>query len=204
VSMVVTPAVPREGEPVLATFKLNNPLSQPLTTDYQFFANGELIADGTSTIAPGSYETQQYAYRNPLQMGDQIHFLVRTESKLGNHEKAVSTPAYPPQIWSSFVSFASFSTSVMSSMSTMTYFMLTFQSTTVLGTVGGIGINAGAIFATVLIGLLAFLEITRPMVLDKSIAVVGRLKLRFGTVTWILLIIFLGIIYTRVVMIFTA
>jgi len=72
-----------------------------------------------------------------------------------------------------------------------------------LGGTGGVGLNAGVIFAIVLIGLLAFLEITRPMVLNKSIAVLGSLKLRFGTVTWILLIIFLGIVYTKVVMILT-
>jgi len=41
VSMVVIPEVPREGEPILATFKLNNPSSQSLLTNYQFYANGE-------------------------------------------------------------------------------------------------------------------------------------------------------------------
>jgi len=202
VTMAVLPQVPREGEPVLTIFKLNNPSSSPLVTRYQFYANGELIKEGVATISPKSAKTYKYAYENPLEIGSQLNFMVRTQSELGNHEKILSTPAYPPQIWSSFVSFASFSTSVMSSFSTMTYFMTYFQS--FQGTsIGGLELNAGVICSLVLIGLLAFMEITRPMVLNKNIAVLGRLKLRFGTVTWILLIIFLGIVYTKVVMIFT-
>jgi len=206
VTMAVLPQVPREGEPILVISRLNNPSSSPLVTRYQFYANGELIKDGVATIAPESAKTYKYAYENPLDIGSQLNFVVKTQSKLGNHEKVLSTPAYPPQVWSSFVSFASFSTSVMSSFSTMTYFVTyfqSFQSTSILGGVGAVGLNAGVIFAIVLIGLLAFLEVTRPMVLNKNIAVLGRLKLRFGTVTWILLIIFLGIVYTKVVMILT-
>ncbi|MFC2019888.1 hypothetical protein ACFLU4_08105, partial [Chloroflexota bacterium] len=63
VSMVVTPEVPREGEPILATFKLNNPTSETLLTDYQFYANGELLTTGETAIAPASYEMHQYAYK---------------------------------------------------------------------------------------------------------------------------------------------
>ncbi len=191
VSMVITPEVPREGEPVLVTFRLNNPLSQPLPTDYQFYANGELLADGTTTIAPSSYETQQYAYKNPLQMGEQLNFVVRTESKLGNHEKVISSPPYPPQIWSSFVSFASFSTSVMSSMNSMTYYQIAFSSDR--------RFNVGIMVTIVLCALLIFLELTKPVVEGRTVGVIGRLSIRFSTVTWVLLIIFLGIVYTKIV-----
>ncbi len=193
VSMVITPEVPREGEPILVTFRLSNPLSQPLPTNYQFHANGELLADGTTTIAPSSYETQQYAYKNPLQMGEQLNFVIRTESKLGNHEKVISSPPYPPQIWSSFVSFASFSTSVMSSMSSMTYYPIAFGSDR--------GFDVGIMLTIVLCALLIFLELTKPVIEGRTIGVIGRLSISFSTVTWILLIIFLGIVYTRVVFI---
>ena len=196
VSMVVTPEVPREGEPVLATFKLNNPSSQPLPTNYQFYANGELLADGTTTIAPSSYETQQYAYKNPLQMGEQLNFIVRTESKLGNHEKIISSPPYPPQIWSSFVSFASFSTSVMSSMSSMTYYQIAFGSDT--------GFNTGIIAIIVLCALLIFLELTNPVIEGRTIAVIGRLRIRFSTITWILFIIFISMVYTKIAIILSS
>ena len=193
VSIVVIPEAPRQGEPILATFRLNNPSPQPLVTSYQFYANGELLKEGATTIAPISSKAYQYAYANPLRMGEQLNFVVRTQSGLGNYEKVVSSPPYPPQVWSSFVSFASFSTSVMSSMSTMTYYQSTFGS--------DMGLNVGVIASVVLIILLIFLELTQPLLRQKTITVLGRLRLRFSTLTWILLIIFMGIVYTKVVMI---
>jgi len=195
VSMAVIPQAPREGEPIIATFKLNNPASQAISVEYQFYANGELTKEGVTTIPPSSGKTYKYIYENPLQMGEQLNFVVRTQSERGNYEKAVSLPSYPPQIWSSFVSFASFSTSVMSSMSTMTYYQITFGSDT--------GLNVGIIASVVLIVLLIFLELTQPPIQEKTVAVLGRLRLRFNTVTWILFIIFIGIVYTKVVMILT-
>ncbi len=190
VSLSVLPQVPRENEPIVATFKLNNPSSQQVVTRYQFFANGHLLKEGMATIMSDSSNTYSYTYENPLELGSQVTFLVRTQSDLGSYEKLVSTPAYPPQVWSSFVSFASFSTSVMSSISTMTYYQ---------GALGGqMGLNVGLVCAAVLLGLLMFLELSRPVLQNKTIAVLGNMKLRFGTVTWILLIVFLGVIYTKV------
>jgi len=42
------------------------------------------------------------------------------------------------------------------------------------------------------------------LVEGKSVAILGRLKLKFSTTTWILFVIFLGIVYTKVVMILAA
>jgi len=193
VSMAVIPQVPREGEPIIATFKLNNPSSEPLTADYQFYANGKLLEEGTTTIAPGFNKTYKYAYKNPLRLGEQLNFVLRTQSEQGNQEKVLSSPPYPPQIWSSFVSFASFSTSVMSSMSTMTYYQSTFGT--------DMGLNVGLIATIVLICLLIFAELTLPVVEGKTVAVLGRLRIRFSTMTWILFIIFVGIVFTKVAMI---
>ncbi len=192
-SMTVLPQAPREGEPIIATFKLNNPTAHSQATSYQFYANGELVSEGTTTLAPESSETSKYVYQNPLQMGEQLNFIVRTESRLGNYEKVLSSPSYPPQVWSSFVSFASFSTSVMSSISTMTYYQVTFDS--------DMGLNVGITASIVLITLLIFMELTQPVIAGRTVATLGRLKIRLSTVTWILLIIFMGIVYTKVVMI---
>ena len=65
VSLAVVPEVPREGEPVIVTFKLNNPASQPISTSYQLYANGELMKEGITTIPSGSSKLYQYAYKNP-------------------------------------------------------------------------------------------------------------------------------------------
>lgn len=192
-SLVVVPEAPKQGEPILAIFKLNNPSSQTVVTSYHFYANGELLQEGATAIAPNSSKTYQHTYANPLMMGKQLNFVLRTESELGNYERVVSSPPYPPQVWSSFVSFASFSTSVMSSMSTMTYYRSTFG--------GDIGLNVGIIISVVFIILLIFLELTQPLLRDKTMAILGKLRLRFATLTWTLFIIFMGIVYTNIVMI---
>ena len=184
--------MPREGEPAVATFKLNNPIPQATGVEYQFYANGELMKRGETVIPPDSSKVYQYAYENPLELGEQVSFAVRVTTPQGDYEKVVSIPSYPPQIWSSFVSFASFSTSVMSSMSTMTYYRVTFGT--------DMGLNVGIIAAIVVITLLIFMELTQTVVEGKVIARLGRLRLRFSTVTWILFIIFMGMVYTKVVM----
>lgn len=193
VTIVVMPQAPREGEPIIVTFKLNNPSSHARLTEYQFYANGKLVKEGTTTIASHSVKAYNYAYENRLRMGEQLNFVVKSHSEWGDYEKAVSTPPYPPQVWSSFVSFASFSTSVMSSMSTMTYYQSTFGS--------DVGLNVGIIASIVLIVLLIFLELSQPVVEGRTIVRLVRLRIRFSTVTWILFIIFMGIVYTKVVMI---
>jgi hypothetical protein len=196
VTMVVIPQTPREGEPVLVTFKLNNPSSHALLTEYQFYTNGKLVKEGTTTIASNSVKVYNYAYENRLRMGEQLHFVVKTYSELGEYEKVVSMPPYPPQVWSSFVSFASLSTSVMSSMSTMTYYQSTFGS--------DMGLNVGVITSIVLIALLIFLELGQAVVEGRIVARSVRLRVRFSTVTWILFIIFMGIVYTEVIMVLSA
>ena len=196
VSLTVVPEVPREGEPIIATFKLNNPSSQAVSIGYQFYANGELIQEAATIITPNSSKVYQYVYKNPLELGEQVHFLVKATSLLGSSDKVVSLPAYPPQIWSSFVSFASFSTSVMSFMSSMTYYQNSFGSE--------MGFNVGIFFHVILIGVLVFLEATQPLLQWKAVNRLVELRLRFNNITSILFIIFMGIVYTRVVMILTA
>ena len=193
VNMVVVPEVPREGEPIIATFKLNNPSSQALVVRYGFYANGELLKEGITAIAPASGKTYQHAYNNSLKLGEQLNFVVKAQWEQESHAKVLSSPPYPPQVWSSFVSFASFSTSVMSSMSTMTYYRSLFASE--------MGFNVGLVCTGILITLLIFLELTIPVMEGRTVAVVGRLRIRFSTVTWLLFIIFMGIVYSTVMMI---
>ncbi|MFQ6122387.1 MAG: hypothetical protein ACE5LA_04935 [Dehalococcoidales bacterium] len=194
-SLVVLPKVPREGEPVIATLKLNNPSSRVTSVSYQLYTNGELMREGIATLPPSSSRVYQFAYKNPLPLGEQINFLVRASTSEDNYEQIISLPSYPPQVWSSFVSFASFSTSLMSSLVSMSYYQSTFGSQ--------ISFNMGVLFTLVLAALLIFLELSQPLLQQRTITVLGRLRLRFSTVTWILFIIFLGIFYTSVAMLIT-
>ena len=105
----------------------------------------------------------------------------------------VSSPPYPPQVWSSFVSFAAISSTMMSSMSSMAYYKNEFGT--------GQNLNIGLLTSLVLIALLVFLELTQPVLEGATAGFLGRLRLKFSTVTWILFVIFMGVVYTKVVLI---
>ena len=152
-----------------------------------------ILKEGLTSIAPHSSKVYKYDYENPLDLGDQVNFVVRTQSEQGKHEKVLSLPSYPPQVWLSFVSFASFSTSLMDSLSTMTYYETTFA--------GDTGFNIGIVTSIVLVALLVFAELTQPMLVNKSLTRLGKLRVRFSTVTWILFIIFIGFVYTKVILV---
>jgi hypothetical protein len=193
VSMSVFPEVPVEGEPVLITFNLNNPSLHANSVDYELYANGKLVMDGATELAPFSNEKYQYTYINPLKMGEQITFVVKSTVDGKSHEEYISLPAYPPQVWSSFVSFASFSTSVMSYMSTMAYYDQTFGNDATL--------NVSVIFSIVLIGLLIYLELTEPSLSEKTFKFIGDLRIRFSRLSAVLFVIFIGMVFTQVALI---
>lgn len=75
----------------------------------------------------------------------------------------------------------------------MTYYQTTFVSDT--------GFNVGFISAVVLIALLIFLELSKPVVNGRTATVLGRLMMRFSTIVWLLFIIVMGIVYTTVMMV---
>jgi hypothetical protein len=193
VVLTVMPEAPKQGEPIIATFQLNNPAAEAQMMSYRFYADGKLLKEGSTVIAPRSGETYQYSYTNPLPVGEQLNFMISAQSPAGSYEKTISTPPYAPQVWTSFISFASFSTSVMTSMANIAYYQSNF---------GDIGINVGIITSVILIFLLIFLELSAPRIQGGALAL-GRLRIRFTTLTWILLIIFVGMVYTRVAMILT-
>jgi hypothetical protein len=191
VSIAVLPEVPRADEPIICTFKLNNPAPVSRTIDFSFYANGELLLHGSSTLGPHTSKTYQYVYNNPLDLGEQVNFVVKAESQGITCEKIVSLPSYPPQIMTCFVSFASFSTSVMGFMASSTYYESSFGSVDE-------GLNAGLVISIVLIILLIFLELSEPVLAEGIYVVLRRLRMRYSTMTAILFIIFMGIVYTMI------
>ncbi len=192
ITMSVIPEVPKEGEPIVVTFNIGNPADEPSTTHYQLYVNGKLVETGTTTIAAQASAKYQYAYRNSLERGEQANFVLKTSSDSGDFDKIVSLPAYPSQLMSSFVSFAAFSTSVMSSMISMEYFNDAFGTTN--------KINTGIIVAGVLIVLLIFLELTQAITTGKGATIISSYRAGFATMSTILFIIFIGMIFTKVVM----
>ncbi len=193
ITMSIIPEVPKVGEPIVTTFNLSNSADEPSTTSYQLYVNGKLVESGSITLAPQTSSKHQYAYTNSLERGEQVNFVLKTSSARGSFVKAVSLPAYPPQLMSSFVSFAAFSTSVMSSMISMEYFTNTFGTTS--------GVNTGIIISVILITLLIFLELTQAITAGRGVSILGRYRFGLGNMTTILFIIFVGMVFTRVVMI---
>ena len=193
ITMSVIPEVPKTGEPIVVTFNLNNPTDQPLSRSYQLYANDRFVQSGNVTVSPKASAKYQYAYRNPLAKGEQVNFALKTSSDSGDIDKTVSLPAYPPQLLSSFVSFAAFSTSVMSSMITTEYFNNVFGTTNTL--------NTGIIVAVVLIALLIFLELTQTGIAAKKGRTLASYRTAFGTISAVLFAIFVGMVFTKVVMI---
>ncbi|NJD52076.1 MAG: hypothetical protein FIB07_04335 [Candidatus Methanoperedens sp.] len=195
ISIQVIPQVPRENESIIATFSINNPSDEKNRIDYSFYANGKDIMSGNVVLDPGTGRQFQYIYNNPFKIGDQVTFHATTRSNNLVSEKSLQFPSYAPQIWSSFVSFASFSSTMMSSMSmsSMTYYDDSFGTNRAL--------NSGLIFSIVLILLLIFLELSEPLLAEKSIPVIGRLRIRFTRLTAVLFIIFVGMVFTQVALI---
>jgi len=214
VGIIVAPEAPREGEPIVVTFYINNPAGSAAGTDYSLYANGNLVMTGRAELEPGAGRQFQYIYGNPLKMGEQVTFVARTQSENGDYDKSLSVPAYPPQVWSSFVSFASFSTSVMSSTSLMgsTSVMGSYSAISSISSMSSMGyygnnfgtnraLNAGLIFSIVLIILLIYLELSEPLLAERSLRVIGDLRIRFSRLSAVLFIIFVGMVFTQVAII---
>jgi hypothetical protein len=209
ITMHVIPENPKEGSPVVVTYTLNNQGFGTSETQYQFYANGQSVMSGTTILEPASSKQFQYVYENSLEMGEQVTFMVKTQSEAGNHDKTVSIPAYPPQVWSSFVSFATFSTSVISSTSIMGSTSSSMGSTSLISSMGFYedtfgtdqAMNVGLVFSIVLIILLIYLELTEPRLFEKTYTILGDLRIRFSRVSAVLFVIFIGLVFTQIALI---
>jgi hypothetical protein len=203
VSITVLPETPRQGEPLQVTFQLNNPGLTGTITGYKFYAGDKLIKEGQAPLAPLSSMSFQYTYPSPVNIGERISFRVQTSSNGKCAENTVSVPPFPPQVCSSFIAFASFSTTVMSSMATAPYYKGSFAGATT-------GLNTGLFISVFLILLLIFLELASAHSEDVqgeatgSALVLQRFRLQLGTLTWILLVIFIFMVFTKIILVLSA
>ncbi|MSQ15363.1 MAG: hypothetical protein EXR50_05825 [Dehalococcoidia bacterium] len=188
----VMPEVPRVGEPLQVTLQLVNTQPEAREIKYNLYSNGGSVLDGTASLAPGQSQQYRYITEAGAEIGRQTTFLAKASLGGEAMEKSRSLPPYPPQIWSSFVSFASFSTSMMSSMSTAIYYKDYFG--------GGIGANLGLFMVASLLFLSIFQEVTYPMVKDNRTHLLTRLHGRFHELVVLLAIVFVGIVYTIVML----
>ncbi len=184
VSMVVMPEVPKEGEPLILSFTLNNPALAEETYSYDLYINGELVMQGESPVGALSSKQHKYIYQNPLSQGEQTTFLLKVKTSEGPIQKTLSIPVYAPQVWTSFVSIASYS------MVSGGYNDAFAPSKT---------LNVGLIFTLVLIPMLTFLVLTEPYAGKTN--TLGRLNHKFSRLSTIMFVIFMGMVLTHMVMI---
>jgi hypothetical protein len=112
-------------------------------------------------------------------------------------------PQSPPELWLSFSAFSTLTTTTMaSSMSTMTiaYYMSTLgiSATTQQTMASFTPFNVGVMIAIALIGILVFFEMTDPAY-GKLGSRMTQLRSRYGIIAITLLLIFGGIVFTRIV-----
>ncbi len=160
ITLDVLPEVPRAGEPFLVTVQLSNDQPETKEMKYSLYSNGRKLLDGTTSLAPGQSQQYRYIEQAGAEIGRQTTFLAKASLGEQAVEKRKSLPPYPPQVWSSFVSFASFSTSMMSSMSTAIYYKDYFG--------GGIGANLGFLLVISLLTFSVFQEFTFPLIREKE------------------------------------
>lgn len=212
ITLSAFPEVPREGEPIILSFSLRNFNLHDARYSYEFYANGKKVLEGRASLGPLSSKQYSYAYRNQLRLGEQITFLLKAATPVETYEEALSMPAYPPQVWSSFVSFATFSTSMAGlsssmgssmglsssmgssmgmSLTSMAYYQDSFGTSRAF--------NVGVIFSAVLIMILIHVELTEPFMKARNL--LGRLRARFNKLSAILFIIFAAMVFTQIIMI---
>lgn len=197
-SLAVVPEVPKPGQPVIVTFKLNNAAAVASTNNYQLFRDGQLLKSGTVVLAVNDSKQYEYIYPSDLAVGSNVNFLLKVQGSNGDYERMVTTPPFQPQLASSFVSFAAFSTTMMTSMASAAYYKSSFQQVAY--------VNVGLVCSLVLICLLIFLELFQAAASDHVSGgtvsrKIQRLAFDVSPLTWILLTIFIAMVYTRVIMI---
>lgn len=234
ITLSAFPQVPKEGMPVALSFSLKNYYLSEKEYNYEFYANGKRVLEGSTALNPLSSKEYLYMYRNPLKLGERVSFLVRVSAPAEVYEDAackklrikiacvqpsakvyeevLSIPPYPPQVWSSFVSFATFSTSMAGLSSSMGSSVGVSSS---LASSSGVALtsmayyeesfgvnkafNVGVIFSIVLIMILIHMELTEPFM--RAVNFLARIRTRFNKLSGILFIIFMAMVLTEIVMI---
>ncbi len=188
------PTFPRQGEPLfikVSVSNLNPDLHGFLITVY---SDGVEITEWATDIK--EWGTREFMFIS--EAGDLLGKSKRIYVEAVNldldsrQEGMLMIPPYPPEICSSFTSFASFSTTLMTYMQSFTYYQATL--------IPEEGLNVGLITSLTLIGLLVFEELS-----DPSYGGIGRrlleLRIRYGRMVVVLLIIFFAMVFTRVALI---
>lgn len=192
ITLKVMPEAPRDGDPLVVRLELTNTSDQEQAYRYSLYSGNETLQQGTTTVPPHSTRGYNYISEAHLTAGQQVSLVARAATEEQSWEQAVALPPYPPQVWSSFVSFASFSTSMMGSISAVSYYREHFTAVN--------GAGPGFLLILSLLALAMFQDMTGPLSHLMPHSILGRLHVQFQELLIILALVFVGIAYTMLVL----
>ena len=199
------PTVTKENEPLVITATLNNIRPKPQKYHLSLYVDGEQVAAVEALLEPAAIQTLTYTRASPRSSEALRIYVEAVNLDTGEkYREYLNIPQIPPELWISFSAFSSLTTTLTSTTSTTSLATITYYLNTMgmaaQGAAGQPTINTGIIISITLILLLVFIELT-----DPAYGKIGRriaaLRMRYGTLSTILLLIFVGIVLTKVVMI---
>jgi hypothetical protein len=220
ITLSTYPSVAQANAPFVVTASVKNIASEPHTYDVKVFVDGAPVLSTISTLDAASLQSFTYTRAAPAQGAAVRIFAEVVDLDTGaKYSDLMLFPQSPPETWMSFSAFSSFatsltststSTSAMSSTFTIAYYQYTMGLSTLSTSMSSTMVtsqraifsplNAGLAVSISLIGLLIFLELT-----DPSYGKLGRrlamLRGKYGLLVVSLFLVFVGMIFTRIVMI---
>lgn len=210
------PSVTRENEPFVVRTLVNNVADEPRRYHVTLFVDGEEVMSSESLFEPHSTQSSTLTLPAP-KLGTAVRFYAEAvDLETGaRFSEAIMVPQSPPEAWMSFASFSSLTTmllssssssSLMSSSSSSSSMSSSFTLSYYQSTIGLArapikwGINVGLMVSVILILLLVFIELTNPQFGNLGRRLSG-LRDRYSLLTANLLLIFVGLVITRIVMI---
>ena len=191
------PVFPRCGEPVQITVRLINPGPEPRLLDVRVYVDGLIVAEWLANIDGGSAKEYRVVGPSRFGVGGSVRVYVEASDVESGavYSRSAMVPPFPPEVFTSFISFASFSSTLMGYMTTLSYY-----TTTVAAVTPAEGVNVGLVLSLTLIGLLVFMELTDPAY-GKMGERITHLRRNFTREALILLIVFLAMVATKIIFI---
>ena len=211
------PSVTREGEPFVVRAQVRNEAGEPRRIRVTLFVDGSEAMVSESLLEPFTTQSSTLTLPAP-ELGTAMRFYAEAvDLETGERfSEALMVPQSPPEAWMSFASFSSLTTMLLSSSSSSSLMSSSSSSSSSMSSSFTISyyqstiglarapakwrINVGLAVSIILLVLLIFIELTNP-----RFGTLGRrlsgLRARYSLLTVNLLLIFAGLVITRIVMI---
>ena len=205
------PSIPRENEPFTIRAMIKNTAVEPRKYSLTMYIDGDAVMASESTFDPLSTQSSTLTLESPP-LGSALRIYAEAiDLETGDkYTQSLLMPQSPPEAWMSFASFSSLtslllSSSSSSSSSMSSSFTISYYKNTIGLSESTVrwSINIGLIASITLVALLVFIELTNPGFSDLGPRLKG-LRARYSLLTANLLLVFIGLVLTRIVIIIAA